>query len=125
MIFQIAAGVCIGIVLAVVILNYWRQILSLSITAAFWLVVVAVALAAIVAVVQNQTIRLVAAGFGCLLVLPSAILEYFNRRYPDLAHGRPPWNRGLKAFARLLVVVGALGCGVSIWVVLLQTGIVK
>jgi hypothetical protein len=111
MIIQIAAGVCIGIVLAVVLLNYWRQIVAGTIGLSILLLVGAVVLAGIVTVVKNPDVRMSALIIACMIGVPALILAYANRRFPALAHRRPPWDRGARAFVPLLVMLGAVLVG--------------
>jgi uncharacterized membrane protein len=122
MIIQIAAGVCIGIVLAVVILKYWREMVGgtvvLSILLSCLLVLAAI-LAGILIVSKNPEVRWGAVFLTCMIGVPGALLGYANRRLPALAHRRPPWDRGPRALVPFLVMLGAVIVGFGALVLLI------
>jgi hypothetical protein len=128
MVFEIAAGVCLGIVAAVVVLRYWRQLLKVSWFLVFWVVVVAALSWGGTRVWAHiggilTTAGTVALAFACILVMmgiPLGGYQYAARRFPGLGallHGKPPWDRPARVPARLLLMalfaagVAALGIG--------------
>ena len=109
MILQIAAGVCLGIVAAVLILNYWRRLLRGSMWLLAGLLIVAAVVAGIAA--AHPTQETVATWVRTLLIVVVAvspsylIVRTVDRRYPAFAHGRPPWNTPMRSHVRTLFIV--------------------
>jgi hypothetical protein len=124
MIFKIAVGVFLGIVLAAVVLANWRLLVTVSMIAIRWTIVVAlvgaVALLVYVTVqhvehVSAEKLR-IAARIGAFVLfivgVPYAILRVVNRRYPAFANGHPPWNSGIRSWMRSIFLFGSVGVGV-------------
>jgi hypothetical protein len=124
MIFKIAVGVFLGIVLAAVVLANWRLLVTVSMIAIRWTIVVAlvgaVALLVYVTVqhvehVSAEKLRIAAliGAFVLFIVgVPYAILRVVNRRYPAFANGHPPWNSGIRSWMRSIFLFGSVGVGV-------------
>jgi len=114
-IFQIAAGVCLGIVVAVLVLINWRVLLKSSIfLLAGMAVLLAVAAAATAIYTHREGVANAARAifiFGAFFGPAVVILAVANRRSPAFAYGRPPWDRGFRAYARILFVVAAVAAG--------------
>ena len=118
MIFQIAAGVCMGIVAAVVILKNWQKILAAVGGTISWLAIVALLVAmggGIWAVAKNiswQKVLIIAGSFVLVAVLygvPFIIYGKVIKKYPaleTLVRGEPPWNQLKRLPVRLLVMTG-------------------
>ena len=120
MVFEVALGVFLGIVLAVVVLRFWRQLALAS---------AAVALIALLAVIGlliwlnlekaaafSGVIAMVAVVFG----IPFWAYGWISKAYPGLrllVKGEPPWSSAAWFPVRLLllllvaVAIGSLGLG--------------
>lgn len=124
MIIEIAIGVCLGIVLAVVILKHWRTILSGNMAGILWFALIGLLLFAASFVWKHISALLIYGGalFSVLVLygIPFYVYKHVVQRYPVVAgmvRGNPPWNAvkfigvRLMCLALLALSVAALGVG--------------
>lgn len=112
MVFEIAAGVCIGIVLAVLVLRHWKKFLVGSFALLFWGAILGALLIGASFIWQHISTALIYGGaIVCVLVLygiPFALYNAALRRYPSLSplvKGDPPWDSAARLPIRLLVMM--------------------
>jgi hypothetical protein len=124
MVVDIALGVCLGIVLAALVLRHWRQLIAGSLTIIAGALVIGFLIFLGTLVWSHfADIATIAGAFVALAVLYGVPFWVYGRvasAYPSfnaLIKGDPPWNRPARVPARLLVMavfaisVAALGIG--------------
>ena len=132
MIVEIALGVCIGIVLAALVLKNWRQLLAGSV----WLLVAAIVVGLLVTVgvlvwLNLEKIAIYVGAVILVVILYGVPFLAYNRvskKYPSfglLLRGEAPWNTASRLPVRLVVMavfavtvagfgIGALMASVSL-----------
>lgn len=133
MVLEIAIGVALGIVLAVVALRYWRQILSSSLLLLLLLLILGVVVWLGFYFWEKRSTVAIYAGVALALAvlygLPFYIYGHVATKYPQLyslLKGEAPWNVASRAPVRLLIMslfaltVASAGVGAlfgSIWLI--------
>ena len=124
MILEIAIGVCLGIVLAALVLKYWRQLLASSV----WLLIAAVVFGLLITVgilvwLNLEKIAIYVGAILLVVVLYGVPFWAYNkvskkyRGFGLLLRGEAPWNTAsrlpvrLVAMAVFAVAVAGLGIG--------------
>ena len=112
MIFEIAVGVALGIVLGAVTLRYWRQVLASSILLTIVLAMLAAFAVAGFFLWDHRTKVLAYVGAVVLLAVLYGVPFYLYGKaklaYPKLGvllKGEPPWNTVARLPARLFVML--------------------
>src|SRR3989338_3326896 len=108
MILEIAIGICLGIVLAALVLKHWRQLLD----DAVWLLIVAIVLGLLVTIGILVWLNLdkIAIPVGAVLLVgvlygvPFWAYKKVSKKYPGFGHllrGEAPWNTASRLPVRL------------------------
>ena len=124
MILEIAIGVCLGVVLAALVLKYWRQLLASSV----WLLIAAVVFGLLITVGILVWLNLekIAIYVGAILLVvvlygvPFWAYNKVSKKYPGfglLLRGEAPWNTASRLPVRLVVMavfaVAVAGLGIG------------